>query len=300
MMRKFPMTERKKKWAKNRDVTLRGTRLNYNAAQQEKYVRALQKLVNEMTEGVQRELVKLFNGDASDNYFEHQEEVAAMDANFGSQARIVMNALMRKYTSLFDKNAKSLADRMVDGALKLSEINLKSSLKQLSGGLSLKTGLVPEGMNDVISATIAENVSLISSIPEEYFKKVTGAVMRSITTGRGLADLEPEISKYAGQTQRRVKNIALDQTRKAFSSVNKQRMQAIGIKKFEWVHSGSSQSPRKSHIRMDGKIFSFENLIAEQEALNIPKSDQGLPSMPIFCRCTMVPVIEFDDDQQED
>lgn len=295
-MRKLPLSDRKKKWAQNRDVTLRGTRLSYNAAQQEKYVRALKKLVAEMTTGVRKEVLNLFHSDVSEDYFEQQEEVAAMDANLGSRARILMNALMKKYTSLFDKNARSLADKMVGGALKLSEINLKSSLKQLSGGLSLKTGLVPEGMNDVISATVAENVSLIQSIPEEYFKQITGAVMRSITTGRGLADLEPEISKYAGQTQRRAKNIALDQTRKAFNSVNKQRMQAIGIKQFEWVHSGSSQRPRDSHIKISGKVFSFENLYAEQEALNVPKSDRGMPSEPPFCRCTMIPVIEFDDD----
>lgn len=283
MMSKLPLTERKLKWARNRDVTLRGKRLNYNAALQQKYIRSLKKLVKDMTDGVKKDILKLFHGDLADDYFEHQEEVMAMDASFGSRARILMNALMKKYTLLFDKNARILSNKMVDETLKLSEINLKSSLKQLSGGLSLKTGLVPEGMTDVISATIAENVSLIRSIPEEYFKQITGSVMRSITTGRGLADLEPEISKYAGQTERRAKNIALDQTRKAFNSVNKQRMQAIGVKQFEWVHSGSSQRPRDSHIKINGEIFSFDNLYQEQARLGVPESDRGMPSEPPFC-----------------
>ena len=68
---------------------------------------------------------------------------------------------------------------------------------------------------------------LIKSIPEQYFKDVTGSVMRSITTGNGLADLVPEIKKYDGQTERRAKLLALDQTRKAYNSINKQRMQSL-------------------------------------------------------------------------
>lgn len=295
-MPKLPLTECKYTWAKNRDVTLRGKRLNYNAAFQEKYARNLNKLVKEMTQSVHKDLMRLFHGDLSNEYFEQQEKVATMDASLASQAKILMNALIKKYTSLFDKNAKSLADTMLSSALKLSKVNLHSSLKELSGGLSLKTGIVPEGMNDVITASIAENVSLIQSIPEEYFKNVTGAVMRSITTGRGLADLEPEISKYARQTKRRTELIALDQTRKAYNAVNKQRMQAIGIKQFEWVHSGGSQKPRDSHIKISGKVFSFENLYAEQEALGVPVSDRGYPSDAIYCRCTMIPVIQFDDE----
>ena len=298
-MNKIPLTSRRKKWAKNRNVTLKGNRLNYNAAQQEKYERSLKKLVRDMTNDVRQQVLKLFRSPVSFEYFDQQEVAAAMDASLASQARMLTNYLTKKYTMLFDTNAKSLSENMVEGAIKLSQVNLQSSLKKLSGGLSLKTGVVPEGMNDVVRASIEENVSLIKSIPEEYFKNLTGSVMRSITTGRGLADLEPEISKYAGQTERRAKNIALDQTRKAYNSVNKQRMQAIGVKQFEWVHSGGSQKPRESHIRISGTIFNFDNLYNEQAALNVPVSDRGIPGEAIFCRCTMIPVIKFDDEEEE-
>src|SRR5690606_15281487 len=120
-------------------------------------------------------------------------------------------ALTNKFTQLFASKAKYLAQTMINGASDVSKSTLHFSLKQLSGGRSLKTGVVPEGMEDVTAASIAENVSLIRSIPQKYFTNITGDVMRSITTANGLEYLIPKINKYAGETSRRAKNIALDQ-----------------------------------------------------------------------------------------
>lgn len=296
-MNKPPLTKKKTKWVANRKVTLRGQQLNYNAAQQQKYSHALHKLVLQMTQEAKRQITKLFNGEIADEYFDKQEQASVMDASITSKARILMNALTDKFTQLFTMKAKPLAENMVKGAATVSKANLHTSLKQLSGGLSLNTGVVPQGMGDVAKATIAENVSLIKSIPAQYFKDVTGAVMRSITTGNGIADLIPAIKKYDGQTTRRAKNLALDQTRKAYNSINKQRMQAVGVKQFEWVHSGGGQKPRESHLKISGHIFDFENLESQQAALGVEPKDQGIPGYPVNCRCTMLPVINFDDNQ---
>jgi SPP1 gp7 family putative phage head morphogenesis protein len=149
-------------------------------------------------------------------------------------------------------------------------------------------------MEEVAKASVAENVSLIKSIPEQYFKDITGAVMRSITTGNGLADLVSEIDKYAGQTKRRAENLALDQTRKAYNSINKQRMQAIGVRQFEWIHSGGGQVPRESHLKISGHIFDFDKVEEQQAALGVPERDRGIPGFPVNCRCTMLPVINFE------
>jgi SPP1 gp7 family putative phage head morphogenesis protein len=179
---------------------------------------------------------------------------------------------------------------MVEGAQKASATSLHSSLEQLSGGLSLKTSVIPAGMEEVAQATVYENVQLIKSIPSQYLDDVFGSVMRSITTGGGLADLIPAIRKYDGITDRRAKNIALDQTRKAYNSINKQRLMAVGIKKFRWSHSAGGQTPRQDHIAMDGKIFSFDDL----PIIDRKTGERGIPGQAINCRCTMTPVYEFD------
>jgi SPP1 gp7 family putative phage head morphogenesis protein len=157
-------------------------------------------------------------------------------------------------------------------------------------------------MEDIAKAIVEENVSLIKSIPQQYFKDITGSVMRSITTGAGMSTLLPQIQKYNAMTERRAKNLALDQTRKAYNGINKQRMQSIGVKKFEWVHSGGGQHPRRSHIALGGRVFSFDDLPVinkEQVDAGYEGPVRGIPGQAINCRCTMIPVIEFDDIEQE-
>ena len=275
-VKKPPLSERKAKWAKNRDVTLRGKRLNYNASIQAWYKRELQKLVNTMTSDVKKEVTKLFERLPV-------TPMGTIDESIGSQARILMNKLVEKFQSLFDLESKNLADFMLKRTLKSSESNLKASLKELSGGLTIKTNIVPPELTDAVTASIAENVALIKSIPQQYFKDITGAVMRSITSGEGMFELLPQVNKYGRLTARRAELLALDQTRKAYTTVNAIKLNKLGVKKFEWIHSGGGQTPRESHIKMDGLTFSFENLQEEQAKLGIPKEDRGLPGYPVNC-----------------
>ena len=296
-MADLPLTEKRANWAKNRDTVLKGSKLAYNAAQQERYVAALELLVRQMAKETKKQLMRLFNGEISDDFFKSQEKLTAMDASLASQARILLNSLSRTFEEFFNLKASSLAKTMVEGATKTSASTVQESLKKLSGGLTLKTSVVSSGQEEVSTALISENVNLIKSIPQEYLKDVTGSVMRSITTGRGIADLIPDLEKYEGITSRRAKNIALDQTRKAYNSINRQKLLNNNVKQFEWGHSGGSLHPRESHIKIAGKIFSFENIEAEQAALGVPESDRGLPGEPINCKCYMRPIIVFETDE---
>jgi len=298
-MAKPELTKKRAKWAENRNTVLKGSKLPYNAAQQERYVAALEKLVRQMTRETKKQILRLFKGEISDAFFESQEKLSAMDASLASQARILLNALSRTFEGLFDLKARSLSETMVKGTIKTSSTTVSESLKKLSGGLTLNTSVVSAGQEEVATALVAENVSYIKSIPEQYLKDVTGSVMRSITTGRGLVDLIPDIQKYDGQTYRRAKNLALDQTRKAYNTINRQKLLNNGIKQFEWGHSGGTLHPRESHIKIAGKIFSFENVKAEQAALGVPENDRGLPGEPINCRCYMRPVIVFGTDEED-
>ena len=297
-MADLPLTEKRANWAKNRDTVLKGSKLAYNAAQQERYVAALELLVRQMAKETKKQLMRLFKGEISDDFFESQQKLTAMDASLASQARILLNSLSRTFEAFFNLKATSLAKTMVEGATKTSASTVQESLKKLSGGLTLKTSVVSSGQEEVSTALISENVNLIKSIPQEYLKDVTGSVMRSITTGRGIADLIPDLEKYEGITSRRAKNIALDQTRKAYNSINRQKLLNNNVKQFEWGHSGGSLHPRESHIKIAGKIFSFENIEAEQAALGVPESDRGLPGEPINCKCYMRPIIVFETDEE--
>lgn len=290
----FKISKSRKDWLGSRDTTLNGAPLNYNASQQQKYVKALRELVLKMNEITKREIIKLFKSTTSKDFFKNQEAIAATDESIAAQAKKLINKLTKTFEDLFNGSAARIANKMVDGATQNSETVLKGSLKKLSGGLALKTSIVPKGMEDVSQSVVNENVQLIKSIPQKYLTDVTSAIMRSITTGNGLDDLLPEVEKYNAMSERRAKNLALDQTRKAYNAINKQRMLALGVKKFRWIHSGGGQHPRKDHIAMNGNIYSFD----DPPVIDKNTGERGIPGQAINCKCTMVPVIEFDDGEQ--
>lgn len=282
-MPKKILTKKRQAWSESHpDVALQGERLNYNASIQAKYIADLNRLIDEMVEQTKKQIVKLFKSESAQEFY-------AMDENIASQARILANALREKFEMLFNKRAKPIAERMIGATDRVSKSNLHSSLKKLSGGLTIKTNLIPPDLKTIVRASVTENVALIKSIGSDYLSRVEKTVMRSIVNGDGLKTLVPALEKYKGITKRHAKNMALDQTRKVYNSMNKSRMQKIGITKFKWIHSGGGQKPRQDHIAMNGKIYSFDNL----PVIDKNTGERGIPGQAINCGCTMVPVFEF-------
>lgn len=272
-----------------RSDVLSGTPLYPAASIAMQYNDTLQAAIDRMIREVLREVENLFVTFAGDG------ESWAMDASIASQARILSNGLRDKFAAIFARVAQPTAEKMAARADKDSGVKLGASLREMSGMMTLKVkDVFNDRLRDVVTATVAENVGLIRRVPEKYLDNIQGAVMRSIQSGRGLADLRPELDKYGVQTKNWAKNVSLDQTRKAFMAINSERMQALGVKKFKWVHSQGSNHPREYHRKvLNGKIFSFDDL----PYLDGPnKGERGLPGQAPFCRCVMRPVFEFDDE----
>lgn len=288
------LTAKRAAWAQARkhDGIMRGHPLRIPAGVAARYAADLEKLVASMTDETRRSIEDLFSHpDVHEFFAKHGHPGAmtyAMDISPSSQARILTNKLKARFEQLFGQESKPTAQKMNDEVNAASKTATHSSLTELSGGLSLKTDIVSGAMREFMTGTIARNVGLIRSIPAEYFQQIQDAALRSITDGKGLADLVPAIQEIEGVTHRRAQNIANDQTRKAYGGLNKGRMQAIGVKEYEWVHSGGGQHPRQMHIDMDGNIYRFDDPpIIEEDG------ERGIPGQAIHCGCTMRPVIRF-------
>lgn len=289
---------------------MRGSRLAYSVPVQIEYTRKLKRLIRLMTDATVFVITQLFKSKTAKNFKEQQEEIAAeqapvitTDASIASEARILTNELSKKFVGLFSKRAKPYAEKMVLEEAKASKISLGRSLKQLSGGVTINTKLIPKGLKETAKASIIENIGLIKSLPQEYMQKVQGSVMRAINAGGDLESLTKILKKQGDITERRAEIIASDQTRKAFNVVNQQRMMAIGVNKFIWRHSGGGQKPRKSHQEMDGVIFSFDDLpVINQEQVDAGSAgpERGIPGQAPNCGCTMEPVFEFDEDKNNE
>lgn len=288
------LTSKREAWARQfKPRVLRGKPIPANSGVASWYAEKLEALARELDEATRKEVSRLFRA-------EGQGLGYSQDASLASQSRILMNSLRRRMESLFSNKAEEFAEGMLKRASKANSAALHTSLKDLSGGVSLKTNFISGKLKERLKASVTENVGLISSIKEDYLGKVEGAVMRSVTTGNGLQDLVPQLEKIGGLSKNRARFIALDQTRKANAFIARQRMEDIGIKKFEWVHSGGSQKPRDYHRErhpngLNGGIFSFD----DPPVIDTATGEKGFPGQLVNCKCSMVPIIEFEQEESK-
>ena len=260
-----------------------GKALRPNAGISADFAKPITKLIGLMYRDALRELTKVF---------EDTSFTSAMDASTTSQARIILNWLLRKWSKRFDDTAKSIVDRMIARTLKNSSVTLGLSLKEVSKDFEIDTTLINERLNEVIKASTQEAVMLIKRIPERFLGDVQGQVMRSITTGNGMKDLVPYLTKKYNGDIKHARLTAADQTRKAYQSINTSRLKTLGIKKFVWIHSGGGKVPRVDHIKMSGNEYSFDDppVIGEMYGNEV----RGLPGDLPNCRCIYKPIINFD------
>lgn len=260
---------------------LKGSALNPPAPVALRYTKQLRALVAKMVAEAERTVRHLYR----------VEDSIALDASIGSQARIEMNALALRLDTLFSDKAKPMAEVMVGKVSKSSEVSLKNSVKGVAAGFTLPASLFHDEYGDIAKATIAENVALIKSIPEQFMKRLEGKVYRSIAQGEGLEGVAKALRQYGKMSDRRVKLIADDQVRKAYNNINAERMKRVGITKGEWIHSRGGREPRKTHVAFNGRVFELDKGLYDSSV-----GEYVLPAQLPNCRCSFRPVIEFDED----
>lgn len=292
-------------------------RLNVNAGIMSWYVKELTKLTEAMTKECTKELsgiykkldyqVEFAENDSLKTLvltecekarnFQNPTYTTGADESISSQVRIALNELQKKYGDKFSERAKELVKQLLRKTNRYSNMQINNALKDMLGdkakGFALVGSAISPEKSEVMKALLFENVSLIKSIPDEYFKQITGAVARSIESGGGLKQLRDELLTYGAKSKRRADLIAQDQTRKAFTSINLRNFNECGIKKFKWLHSGGSREPREYHMDvLNGQIFDLDTGAPNETG---KKPDFIYPGQLPYCRCVMQAVLNFED-----
>lgn len=288
-------------------------RLNYNAGIMSWYVKELKKLVKAMTDESFKELAGIYKDLGSQIELEisapfkgedarrAEGGTTALDDSISSQIRIALNKLQRKYGGKFDERSKELVKQLLKKTNRYSNMQINNALKDMLGdkakGFGLLGSAISPEKSEVMKALIFENVSLIRSISDEYFKQITGSVARSIEGGSSLKQLAKELKEYGAKTQRRADLIAQDQTRKAYTSINLRNFADCNIQKVKWLHSGGSREPREYHMKswldggLNGLIFDIDN----PPVIDLRTGERGYPGTAPYCRCVMQAVLDFED-----
>lgn len=261
--------------AKPKERVLKGVQAN--AGTTARYARCLVREVARMASMLRTAINLAYKGEGVGLAFDAPPKARDLEK--------AMRALRKRWTGRFNKLGEALAKYFATEA----DERVKSQLKRLlaSHGISVKFKLTDD-LRQVLNATIAEQVSLIKSIPEQYLTQVEGAVMRSVAAGRNLESLYKELRKIEGVTKRRAKLIARDQNAKATGRLNDARRVALGITEGIWHHSHAGKEPRPTHVKNDGKRYDL------RKGWYDPAVKQWIkPGELINCRCYSSAVLPF-------
>ena len=151
---------------------------------------------------------------------------------------------------------------------------------------------------------VTENVGLIKSIPDKYFRKIEKAVAKRASGKMTRADLAKRIEEIGGVTHKRAVLIADDQTAKAVNAMTVARCQRAGIKRVMWVHTNLSKEPRTYHkTQWDGHTGKFNGKpnglngyifdINKPPVIDLKTGERGFPAQLINCKCRLAPVVEI-------
>lgn len=257
--------------------------INYNAGNIKWYQKQLLAEVREMSAEVRREVLRAIRSNPL------AQDSLAMDASPVEFIKRVLDALARKWVDKFINRAIPLSSDFINRTTGAVDRDLLAAARKEGMTINYQWTDAMIERRDLI---IAENVSLIRSIPEKYFTEVEGMVYRSLSRGGSLKQLSDEIernfSKRHGITRRRCEFIARDQTRKATSALSAVRQMAAGITEGEWMHSGGGSKPRHSHVKAgrDKKRFDLsKGCLIDGEYI--------MPGQLPNCRCSWRPVLPF-------
>lgn len=169
-----------------------------------------------------------------------QDELAAVELDQ------VMRQLSRLWLQRFDALSPKLAAYFAQSADDRVTEALKHMLRE--SGIAVEFKLTT-ATRDILRATIAQNVGLIRSIPQQYLLDVQGLVMRSVQVGRDLGSLTKELQGKYGVAYKRAAFIARDQNNKATAAINRNRQVEAGLVHNQWMHSHAGKTPRPSHVK---------------------------------------------------
>lgn len=251
--------------------------IHSNLGVEAKYRRDMQALIKEMSDEFIKEIATAWE-DRPPLTTIAQDKISPT----GWLSRI-MERLGEKWKARFDQASRTLGHDFARGAYQHGDKAMMAVLKK--AGFAVKFTMSPAA-TEAYDATIAENVGLIKSIPQEYLKGVQQLVWNSVTQGHDLHALTEGLKERYGVTRRRAAFIATDQNNKARSTLEKVRRQELGITQAIWMHSGGGRHPRQSHVNMDGKPFDIE------KGMYDPSVDEHIqPGFLINCRCTSRAII---------
>ena len=202
----------------------------------------------------------------------------AQDSSSAAILSAVMKRLARKWNKKFADAAIEMAAYYMTKNKDRTDASLKAALKK--AGLTVEFKVTP-AIQDILTAAVNQNVSLIKTIASEHLSDVNEMVMRSVMAGRDLGGLREELQVRYGITKRRASLIARTSNNQANADLLRARADKLGITEAQWVHSNAGHVPRPEHVHWNGKMYDIKTGMWSEVANKFV-----WPGSDFNCRCS--------------
>ena len=144
-----------------------------NAGIQLAYQRDMEKLIDDVNRSVVYWVRKEYR---------KREPQIAMDSAASAMGKILAR-LFKYWLDKWTGRANSIAERFIRSNKKKTQSSYVEAFKAAGFTVKPNPGRI---LNDTVEALIAENVALITSIPERYFSEITELAQRCFAQGRNI------------------------------------------------------------------------------------------------------------------
>lgn len=207
------------------------------------------------------------------------------DAEDPASAGIVERAL-RRYATTIEGWASSVGGRMVAEVAARDRKAWMSVSREMGKAVHREIANAPTGA--VLRQRLADQVSLITSLPTEAADRVHKLTIDGLTKGMRASEIADEIMKTGEVTRSRAELIARTEVSRTSTEFTRARAESIGSTHFIWRTAGDSDV-RPSHRALNGKAFPWNDP---------PECDPGhhaLPGAIWNCRCYAEPILKDED-----
>jgi SPP1 gp7 family putative phage head morphogenesis protein len=215
------------------------------------------------------------------------QQVGSIVAPFtpGDMSQVpTIEQLLKAYSDMLKGWATQTASNMLMDVALRDEQAWQTMAKELSRGLREEIRKAPTGR--VMQQLLAEQVTLIQSIPLEAAQRVHRLTLEGIENSTRAKEIAAEIMRTEEVTTSRAVLIARTETSRTATTLVQARAQSIGADSYIWRTSGDSDV-RSDHKKLNGKIFQWNNPPVADER----SGERAHPGCIWNCRCFAEPII---------
>lgn len=190
-----------------------------------------------------------------------------------------VNEIMSKVSKeLFDHpltlNVSGIAETM---ARKTADFQKGQLDRQMKAAFGVDVFRIEPNLGKRVENFVADNVALITSVPNKYLDEVEKSVTRAVRSGSRPEELAAELERKFDLSENQARTIARDQIGKFYGEVNKARQENLGIPGYIW-RTARDERVRAVHREREGESFEWSD-----------PPEGGHPGEDYNCRCYAEP-----------